>query len=122
MHIDRALKLHPNSVALYVLAAQQELSQGSHSAARALLQRGIRINPDSVDIWVEYARMELGFVETLRRRWETLGIKNNTTVDIEIDDQNNDTARQNILDGAIVKEVLRDALKGRPCFTFQRRF
>lgn len=122
MHIDRALKLHPNSVALYVLAAQQELSQGSHSAARALLQRGIRLNPDSVDIWVEYARMELGFVETLRRRWETLGIKNNTTVDIEIDDQNNDAARQNILDGAIVKEVLRDALKGSPLLHLSEAF
>jgi hypothetical protein len=58
--------------------------------------------------------MELGFVETLRRRWETLGIKNNTTIDIEVDDQNNDAARQKVLDGEIVKEVLRDALKGNP--------
>ena len=55
--------------------------------------------------------MELGFVETLRRRWETLGIKNDTTVDT--DDQNSDAARQKIVDGAIVKEVLRDALKGK---------
>lgn len=57
--------------------------------------------------------MELGFVETLRRRWETLGIKNSTAVDLEIDDQNGDAARQEVLDGAIVKEVLRDALKGK---------
>ena len=114
LHVGRALKLNPNSIALYVLAAQQELSQGSHSAARVLLQRGIRLNPNSVDIWLEYAKMELGFVETLRRRWETLGIKNNTTVDIEIDDQNSDVARQKVLDGGIVKEVLGDALKGNP--------
>jgi U3 small nucleolar RNA-associated protein 6 len=111
---NRALKLHPNSIALYVLAAQQELSHGSHSAVRTLLQRGIRLNPNSVDIWLEYAKMELGFVEMLRRRWETLGIKNNTTVDIEVDDQNNDAARQKVLDDEIVKEVLRDALKGNP--------
>jgi hypothetical protein len=58
--------------------------------------------------------MELSFVETLRRRWETLGIKNNTTVDIENDDENSEVARQKILDGAIVKEVLRDTLKGEP--------
>ena len=122
LHVDRALKLHPNSIALYVLAAQQELSQGSHSAARALLQRGIRLNPNSVDIWLEYAKMELGFVETLRRRWETLGIKNNTTADIEIDDQDNDTARQKVLDGAIVKEVLRDALKGKPLLHLSEAF
>lgn len=57
--------------------------------------------------------MELGFVETLRRRWETLGIQNSTAVDIEIEDQNGDAARQEILDGEIVKAVLRDALKGK---------
>jgi hypothetical protein len=58
--------------------------------------------------------MELGFVETLRRRWETLGIKNDTPIDIETDDQNSGAARQQILNGAIVKELLRDALKGKP--------
>ena len=64
--------------------------------------------------------MELGFVETLRRRWETLGIKNSTTVDVEVDDQNGEAARQEVLDGAIVKEVLRDALKGKlPAFPLQ---
>ena len=57
--------------------------------------------------------MELGFAETLRRRWETLGIKNGTAVDIGVDDQNGDAARREILDGAIVKEVLRDAVKGK---------
>jgi hypothetical protein len=57
--------------------------------------------------------MELGFAETLRRRWETLGIENSTIVDVEMDDQSSDAARQQILDGAIVKEVIRDALKGK---------
>jgi len=66
-----------------------------------------------MDIWVEYAKMELGFVETLRRRWDTLGIKDNTAMDIKTDDQNSDAARQEVLDGAIVKEVLRDALQGK---------
>lgn len=46
----------------------------SPSAARSLLQRGLRLNSDSVDIWREYIRMELGFIEGMRRRWNVLGI------------------------------------------------
>ncbi|KAI0690201.1 U3 small nucleolar RNA-associated protein 6-domain-containing protein [Cerioporus squamosus] len=70
----RALQLHPNVPALYVLAASHELEHLSPSAARALLQRGLRLNADNVEMWREYVRMELGFVESLRRRWSVLGI------------------------------------------------
>ncbi|KAI0702990.1 hypothetical protein C8T65DRAFT_741470 [Cerioporus squamosus] len=49
----RALQLHPNVPALY---------------------RGLRLNADNVEMWREYVRMELGFVESLRRRWSVLGI------------------------------------------------
>ena len=70
----RALQLHPNTPALYILAASHELSHLSPSAARTLLQRGLRLNADSVDMWREYVRMELGFIEGLRRRWDVLGI------------------------------------------------
>lgn len=70
----RALQLHPDTPSLYILAAAHELAHGSPSAARTLLQRGIRINPESVDMWREYVRMELGFIESLRRRWDVLGL------------------------------------------------
>ncbi|KAE9408552.1 hypothetical protein BT96DRAFT_662460 [Gymnopus androsaceus JB14] len=70
----RALQLHPNVPALYILAASHELDHLSPSTARTLLQRGIRLNSDSVEMWVEYVKMELGFVESLRRRWQVLGI------------------------------------------------
>ena len=46
----------------------------SPSAARSLLQRGLRLNSDSMEMWREYIRMELGFVEGMRRRWNVLGI------------------------------------------------
>jgi len=48
--------------------------------------------------------------------------KNNTTVDIDIDDQDSDAARQKVLDGGIVTEVLRDALKVIPCFIVRSHF
>jgi U3 small nucleolar RNA-associated protein 6 len=46
----------------------------SPAAARSLLQRGLRLNSDSIDMWREYIRMELGFIEGMRRRWNVLGI------------------------------------------------
>lgn len=39
------------------------------------MQRGLRLNADNVEMWREYVRMELGFVESLRRRWNVLGIE-----------------------------------------------
>lgn len=70
----RALQLHPKTPALYIIAASHELNHMSPSAARALLQRGLRLNADSVDMWREYVRMEMNFVEVMKRRWTVLGI------------------------------------------------
>ena len=33
------------------------------------------MNADSVEMWSEYVKMELGFVESMRRRWGVLGIE-----------------------------------------------
>ncbi|OCH92458.1 hypothetical protein OBBRIDRAFT_791201 [Obba rivulosa] len=70
----RALQLHPHVPSLYILAAAHELAHLSPASARALLQRGLRLNADSAALWREYVKMELGFVEGLRRRWGVLGI------------------------------------------------
>ncbi|WFD01934.1 U3 snoRNP protein [Malassezia obtusa] len=117
----RALSLHPTHVPLWISAADYELNGNSDTtAARALLQRGLRMNPlvdtdaklaqetqeypapklqraprgraravrdagavrwvltdyekDVLRLWVEYFRMELVFVERLRRRWRVLGL------------------------------------------------
>ncbi|KAH9892817.1 U3 small nucleolar RNA-associated protein 6-domain-containing protein [Cubamyces lactineus] len=146
----RALQLHPNVPALYVLAASHELEHLSPSAARALLQRGLRLNADSVEMWREYVRMELNFVESLRRRWSVLGIdvkgkgkesvkqksisRNGGTdggeesnlgghhnedadgmdVDGEEELGEDEAARKQILEGAIVKAVISNAVKALP--------
>ncbi|KAF9467295.1 U3 small nucleolar RNA-associated protein 6-domain-containing protein [Collybia nuda] len=138
----RALQLHPNQPALYVLAASHELDHLSPSAARTLLQRGIRLNADSVDMWREYVRMELGFVESLRRRWDVLGINaqlsdkgkgkaddlddpsyrimggRHETEPIQDSDMDEEVegaqARREIMQGAIVKSVITSAVKALP--------
>ncbi|KAI0688035.1 U3 small nucleolar RNA-associated protein 6-domain-containing protein [Cytidiella melzeri] len=133
----RALQLHPNVPALYILAASHELSHLSPSAARTLLQRGIRLNSESVEMWREYARMELGFVESMRRRWDVLGIsvdskgKAKAHPDTAVGGMNegqveqmqteadgagdeSEQARREIMQGAIIKSVVSNAVKVLP--------
>ena len=72
---DRALQVHPQESGLYILGASHELDQMSVTGARTMLQRGIRMNGDSIDLWKEYVKMEMGFIERLRRRCEVLGVE-----------------------------------------------
>ncbi|KII92126.1 hypothetical protein PLICRDRAFT_103628 [Plicaturopsis crispa FD-325 SS-3] len=134
----RALQLHPNVPALYILSASHELDHLSPAAARALLQRGLRLNADSVEMWTEYVKMEMGFVEGLRRRWGILGVDigkgkgKGKSVDTDMDvlgeggdvqrmeedadeegDQG-DAVRREIMEGAIVKSVVSSAVKALP--------
>jgi U3 small nucleolar RNA-associated protein 6 len=131
----RALQLHPTVPSLYILAASHELNSLSTSAARTLLQRGIRLNPDSIQLWTEYVKMELGFIEGLRRRWSVLGLDQGSDMNgkqreravadetgiepslVEDLDNGGDEnissfARQEIMDGAIVKTVMSNAARG----------
>ncbi|KAI8975808.1 U3 small nucleolar RNA-associated protein 6-domain-containing protein [Trametes punicea] len=146
----RALQLHPNVPALYVLAASHELEHLSPSAARALLQRGLRLNSDSVEMWREYVRMEMNFVESLRRRWSVLGVDvkgkgketdkskrsdrrtgsesgeesrlggekdaEETGMQVDGDEEldEDEAARKQVLEGAIVKTVISNAVKAIP--------
>ncbi|KAF7790424.1 hypothetical protein EIP86_001379 [Pleurotus ostreatoroseus] len=128
----RALQLHPNVPQLYILAASHELSHLSPSSARALLQRGIRLNSDSVEMWREYVKFELGFVEGMRRRWGVLGIEikgkgkaredegleendvEKMQVDADGEGDDSEQARKEILQGAIVKSVISHAVKALP--------
>lgn len=128
----RALALHPMQPALWLSAADYELNtHADPSAARALLQRGIRTNKltdtaalsaesvkaqktgrgaralrdpgalrwhvspyeqDVLRMWVEYMRMELVFIERLRRRWRVLGMES----DVEPREQGAEAAAQSV--------------------------
>ena len=123
MTMSRALKLHPTHPSLYILAASHELTHLSSSAARTLLQRGLRLNPESVNLWCEYMKMELGFVESLRRRWELLGVDKGRLQaggDSEMVDEDGanvehelqqERARKEILSGALAKAVIDNAIE-----------
>ncbi|CAE6517391.1 unnamed protein product [Rhizoctonia solani] len=108
---SRALALHPTSPSFYIIAASHELDSSlSPTGARALLQRGLRINPESVELWTEYIRMELGYCEGLRRRWKTLGIDPTS--------QNEEgQAIEAIISGAVVRAAISSAAESLPALS-----
>jgi U3 small nucleolar RNA-associated protein 6 len=72
--VARALQMHPHEAGLYVLGAREEMAQGSASGARALLQRGLRLNATSVELWMGYVQLEVWFATRVQRRWRVLGV------------------------------------------------
>lgn len=67
-------------------------------------------------MWKEYVRMEIGFVESLQRRWDVLGISEGKGKDRAVDpaeDEPDVQARHEILTGALVKSVMTSAVQGR---------
>ena len=83
------------------MGAAHELDHMSATGARTLLQRGIRINGDSMDLWKEYVKMEMGFIERLRRRWEVLGVEGGD---------------EEVMRGKIVETVITSAVEGSSLF------
>ena len=71
----RALALHPTKARLWLKAAAWELEgRNNANAARKLLQRGLRLNQESVEMWVAYFRFELVFLAKAQLRQEALGL------------------------------------------------
>ncbi len=73
--VTKALRLHPCQPELWICAAAWEFDvSGNPTAARTLMQRGLRNCPDSVKLWAEYFEMELLYAAKLRARRAALGI------------------------------------------------
>eukprot|EP00899_Mesostigma_viride_P024657 jgi/Mesvir1/5376/Mv15455-RA.2 len=73
--IANALRLHPTVPGLWIYAAAFEFEDnGNTSAARTLMQQGLRMCPGSQLLWHEYFRMELLYVQKVRARREVLGL------------------------------------------------
>ncbi|KAG0483958.1 hypothetical protein HPP92_012042 [Vanilla planifolia] len=72
--LGQALKLHPKVPGLWIYAAAWEFDQNLNVvAARALMQKGLRVCPDSEDLWIEYLRLELTYLNKLKARKMVLG-------------------------------------------------
>ncbi|ORY48118.1 hypothetical protein BCR33DRAFT_58854 [Rhizoclosmatium globosum] len=65
----RAIQLHPTNPSMYILAAQYEfVSNKNMTSARVLMQRGLRINKEATNLWHEYFKLELLWVEKIKER------------------------------------------------------
>jgi U3 small nucleolar RNA-associated protein 6 len=87
------------------------------SPARTTLLLGLRLLPKSVTLWQEYIKLELGWVEALRRRWKVLGIDNSDGTESVVGGEGSfgpdgEDARKAILRGELVVQALNSALGG----------
>ncbi|GAB2301069.1 hypothetical protein Dimus_035105 [Dionaea muscipula] len=69
-----AIRFHPKVPDLWIYAAAWEFDHNLNvEAARAIMQSGLRACPSSEDLWVEYLRMELTYLNKLKTRKVILG-------------------------------------------------
>ncbi|CAG8509378.1 159_t:CDS:10 [Ambispora leptoticha] len=89
----RAIQLHPTKPELWILAAKWEFESNANIvAARVLMQRGLRFNNASKQLWQEYFKLELLYVEKITTRRKILGIlskepKKNSEEELEIEER-----------------------------------
>ena len=96
-----ALQLHPESVDIWIKAANWEFKHLNNPAsARALFLRGIRMNKESKSLWFEYFRMELEVANTLAEKKLELSEKTEE-----------EKSELTVFDGAIAISVFKFALK-----------
>ncbi|XP_069125423.1 U3 small nucleolar RNA-associated protein 6 homolog [Argopecten irradians] len=102
----RMLQVHTRKPDLWITAAKWEFEDNlNHENARHLLQKGLRFNPASKQLWLEYYRMELLFAEKLRKRKQIM------EADLLEDE---DSVQDAVLAGSVAAVVYRQALQEFP--------
>ncbi|CAN1787701.1 U3 small nucleolar RNA-associated protein 6, partial [Linum perenne] len=72
--LAQLIRFHPKVPEVWIYAAAWEFDQNLNvEVARALMQSGLRVCPTSEDLWVEYLRMELTYLNKLKARKVALG-------------------------------------------------
>jgi U3 small nucleolar RNA-associated protein 6 len=72
--LAQAIRFHPKVAGVWIYAASWEFDRNLNvTAARALMLNGLRVCSNSEDLWVEYLRMELTFLNKLKARKVALG-------------------------------------------------
>ncbi|XP_073309174.1 uncharacterized protein [Primulina huaijiensis] len=72
--LAQLVRFHPKVPGVWIYAAAWEFDQNLNvAAARSLMQNGLRACPTSEDLWIEYIRMELTYLNKLKARKVALG-------------------------------------------------
>lgn len=119
-----ALQIFPRKEGLWIESASHEFFGPRRSVrnARILMQRGLRINATSQDLWVEYFSLELHYAQTLRGRRQIL-IKGGGRFEEEevLDDKEDDNEVDQLYKIAAI--VYKNAIKAIPAsIPFRLRF
>ena len=119
--LARCLRLHPRVPGLWAYASAWEYDdRGNATAARALMQRGLRLNKTAKTLWAEYFRLECLYALKLRTRRELLAAKlgggggggGGDAPPREGEDGL--SAQQAILDGTLAVAVIKGAARAFP--------
>lgn len=79
--LAEVIRFHPKVPGVWIYAAAWEFDHNLNvAAARAIMQSGLRACPNSEDLWVEYLRMELTYLNKLKARKVALGEDEGTLV------------------------------------------
>ncbi|XVF87754.1 hypothetical protein PTKIN_Ptkin18bG0145800 [Pterospermum kingtungense] len=79
--LAQVIRFHPKVPGVWIYAAAWEFDHNLNvAAARALMQSGLRMCPDSEQLWIEYLRMELTYLNKLKARKVALGEDKGTLV------------------------------------------
>ncbi|KAK7736138.1 U3 snoRNP protein [Cytospora paraplurivora] len=66
--MTRALRLHPLDAELWTRAGRRAATDGDMEGARGMFMRGCRFCNTTVDLWIEYARVEMEWLAKLERK------------------------------------------------------
>jgi U3 small nucleolar RNA-associated protein 6 len=74
--LTEVLRMHPAKAEVWIYAARYAVDvQADVQAARGYLQRGLRFNQRSRAMYLEYARLEMGYVAKISARRRILGLE-----------------------------------------------
>jgi len=124
-----ALQIHPRNSGLWIEAASHEYfgyitnsknagmsGGGSIKSARVLLQRGLRVNQTSQELWLQSFCLELHYIQKLRSRREILqlGLKRPKIVDIDDSDEEASPIESFYEDAKLPRIIYKNAIKSVP--------
>ena len=66
--MTRALRMHPVNAGLWTRAGRRAASDGDMEGARGMFMRGCRFCNSTVDLWLEYARVEMEWLAKMERK------------------------------------------------------
>ncbi|ODQ81868.1 hypothetical protein BABINDRAFT_32808 [Babjeviella inositovora NRRL Y-12698] len=90
----RLLQLQPRNVDAWISAAKYEFEDNANAkGARTLLQKGLRFNPESMTLWLSYAKFELAYITRLLARRRVLGLITEKQQQEQMDSEQQDVAK-----------------------------